>query len=326
MTRVFTEGFEMGDILFFDTGTTPTIESTTKRSGSYSCAVPTTAAVKTLASAVSEFYLRAGVYLSSGTSTQIINWQSAGTVLGSCRVVDNKVVMISGTGSTATATGAISVPTGAWFLLEIRVKIADGASGIFECKVDGVADISYAGDTKPGTATTVNQIGFLRSSGTTIYIDDLALDDAAYPGDGKIIALVPNGNGDSSQLTGSDGNSTDNYLLVDDIPMGTGVSDDYTESATADQYDLYALTNTGWASGVTINGVYPEARALDTVAAGGNCQLGVKPSGASEDWSSNISLLTTATQTKGKWYTTKPAGGAWSISDVDGVQAGFKVK
>jgi len=70
--------------------------------------------------------------------------------------------------------------------------------------------------------------------------------------------------------------------------------------------------------------VYVEARALDTVAAGGTCQLGIKPSGGSESWSSNISLLTSTTAIKGATHTTKPGGGAWAIADIDALQAGFK--
>jgi hypothetical protein len=50
----------------------------------------------------------------------------------------------------------------------------------------------------------------------------------------------PNGNGDSSDLDGSDGNQIDNYLLVDDLPGGSsGTESEYVEGQNNGEQDLY---------------------------------------------------------------------------------------
>lgn len=55
--------------------------------------------------------------------------------------------------------------------------------------------------------------------------------------------LDPNGNGNSSQFDGSDGNSTDNYLLVDD--GNAGISNDgdttYVQTAVLNEIDTYTF-------------------------------------------------------------------------------------
>lgn len=50
----------------------------------------------------------------------------------------------------------------------------------------------------------------------------------------------PNGNGDDSDLDGSDGNQVDNYLLVDDLPGGaSGTESEYVEGQVDGEQDLY---------------------------------------------------------------------------------------
>lgn len=57
-------------------------------------------------------------------------------------------------------------------------------------------------------------------------------------GNGFITSIAPNANGTNSQLTGSDGNSVDNYLLVDERVTVASPAE-YVDATAADQKDTY---------------------------------------------------------------------------------------
>jgi hypothetical protein len=163
---------------------------------------------------------------------------------------------------------------------------------------------------------------------TINYYDDLAINDTSggaddsWCGDGRIIALTPNANGDLSQLTGSDGNSTDNYLLVDDVPSNGDT--DYVEGSTVDQKDLYNLTACGL-TGVIIKRVWAASRSRDTVAAGGLISLVVKTN-STEYAGTDRALATSYAEVLGDIHTVNPnTSGAWSTSDLDALQVGPKL-
>ena len=75
--------------------------------------------------------------------------------------------------------------------------------------------------------------------------DDLYICDSSgsrnydFLGDVRIDALLPSGNGNSSAFTGSDGNSTDNYALVDESAPNSDT--DYVESSNVSDVDTYAF-------------------------------------------------------------------------------------
>ena len=327
MARIFTEGFEFKDTLFWDAGSSVTINTSTVRSGNAACNIP--AAVKTIP-ALSEFYLRFGWNSNAFASQPILVWRNASTVLG--RLFFNNAAgqqhFELQVGTTTVVAGTLTATTLTWYLVELHVKIAD-SGGVLELKVDGIADASFTGDTKPGTATTVDNLQWLRLNQTDV-IDDLALNDTtggadnSWCGDGHIILLTPNADGDKSEWTGSDGNQVNNYALADEIPANGDT--DYVESSTLDQTDLYNLTASGL-SGVTIKRVWAEARARDTVAAGGLLALVLKTN-STEYAGSDLSLLTTYTkQLLGTVHTVNPnTSAAWTVSELDALQAGPKAR
>jgi hypothetical protein len=326
MARVFTEGFEMGDSLFFDTFS-GSIVTSPKRSGNYAASL-TAISLKNI-STVSEFYLRAACYFADVDATsQRILWRSDSTVLGHVRLTGQHLAAYVGT-STLAATGSATLQLNTWYLIEVYIKIAD-SGGRFVVKVDGVSDIDYTGDTKPGTATTVNVIGFTGAGGgLTLGLDDLALNDTtgttnnSYCGDGKVIALIPTAPGDVTQLTVYSGGVA-NWTCVDDIPVATS-PDDYVEGTITGYYDLYHLADLPWASGITVTNVWVDARILDSVAASGACRLGIKTT-QGETWSSTISLVNSTNDYQSPYWASKPSGGSWSVTDLNNLQAGFMVR
>lgn len=62
-----------------------------------------------------------------------------------------------------------------------------------------------------------------------------------FLGDMRVDCYLPNGNGNSSQLVGSDSNSTDNYQLVDETSQNG--DSDYVQSSTVNNKDTYAVAD-----------------------------------------------------------------------------------
>jgi hypothetical protein len=144
-------------------------------------------------------------------------------------------------GSTVVATSATGlISTGTWYYLEAHVVIHD-TTGVVEVRLGETVVLTYNGDTRNGAATTVAFISdrspVAVSNGADF--DDHYVDDAAYQGDITVVTLLPDGNGSSSGWTGSDGNSTDNYLLVDDSP--TPNVTDYVAASVSGTQDLYSM-------------------------------------------------------------------------------------
>lgn len=340
MTRLFTDGAEMGDLMSIPLtsisfATVLTADSTTKRSGSYAYKlISNNSTNQSLVliythNAINEVYFRFGlntsntdvpftVFIATDNTTPIVQLSLGAKILNA--YVNGSLV----------ASGTLELANNTWYLVEVHFKMAD--SGIIQSKINGVLDINYSGDTTPGAETTFNRtcFGFLNASFryTNTFVDDIAINDTSgatdnsWCGDGRVIALTPNANGDSSQFVGSDTNSTDNYLLVDEVPSDGDTS--YVESATVGEKDLYNLTACGLTS-VNIARVWIESRAKDTTTGDGTIKLLAKTE-STEYESANIDLSTSYAAQKGTDYTVNPnTSAAWTTTQLDALQVGIKV-
>lgn len=234
-----------------------------------------------------------------------------------------------GQNGTVLGTGTFQFTAGVYAYVEAKVNI-HGSTGSVEVKVNGATDINITGaNTQNGGTAAVNTLRLFYSGtavGTTMDIDDLYVCDTAgsvnndFLGDVRVEALLPNGNGNSSQLVGSDSNSTDNYLLVDEAaPNG---DTDYVESSTVSDKDTYAFGNLTSTSG-TVLGVQVLPYARKTDAGTRSIKSVARLSGTEED-SADKTLSTSYAYLK-DIRETKPGGGAWSISDVNSAEFGVKV-
>src|SRR3972149_1851841 len=130
MARIFTEGFEMGDILFFTARNGGNISSSTKRSGAYSfLAAHTDWAYKNFSPSASEFYLRFGLYTSAADNGVRVQWRKGTTVLGGIgfNTPDGtgSGALRAYVGTTEVADGSIYLQGSTWYLIEVHVKISD---------------------------------------------------------------------------------------------------------------------------------------------------------------------------------------------------------
>ncbi len=335
MGNVFRDGAESGDVLFWDINQSGamTASTTVKRTGTYSYKMTSGLnAYHIIATPVTEAFFRVPFYIGGGETGKLFSWGIDGTELGSIRLNGSTRHLDAYVGASSVASGSTTINDITFYVMEIHIKIAD-ASGDLEVKLDGVLplEIDFSGDTKPDANTTLNNFGVLRSGYTTsaLYYDDLAMNDTigsvdnSWCGDGHIIALVPNANGDVTQLVGSDGNQTDNYLLVDELPYNSDT--DYVVGSGIGQYDLYNLSASGLSS-VTILRVWPESRSRKTNAEAGKIALMFKTNGV-EYTQSGKNLLTSYTAIIGSGYLTNPQTGiAWTIAELDALQIGVKVQ
>jgi hypothetical protein len=339
MARILTEGFEMGDAVAWSTLTSAAVSSVLKRTGNYALRVGSTGtqgnAKYTFSSAMSEGYIRWGFLTSNfGNDAVVFRWLNGVTELGSLRYVAATQAwhLYVGTSSVANVVRPLSVNTP--YLFELRINIAD--AGVLDFRIEGVSVLSYSGDTKPDANTAFDVIGWSwtgTAGGAQFqYIDDLAVNDTSggadnsWCGDGKIIAVWPDGT-DTHQLTGSDADTVDNHLLVDEKPSDDDTT--YVQGNVVDERDLYTFAACEIVDAdYTINRIWAEARAKDTVADGGTIALVTKASGGAEVEGGTIALLTSYTirVISAEQLVNPVDSEPWQAADIDALIAGPKTK
>jgi hypothetical protein len=152
-----------------------------------------------------------------------------------------------GTLLASSAPGVIVVNN--WYHVETKVLLSDTV-GTIEVRVNGISVVTFSGDTKnAGTGSVIDFIYLGGASGTNNYaganFDDVAIWNGAgslnndFLGDCSVQTLLPTGDGNYSQWVGSDGNSVNNSLLVDE--PGNPNTSDYVESGTSGNKDSYAF-------------------------------------------------------------------------------------
>jgi hypothetical protein len=138
---------------------------------------------------------------------------------------------------------------------------------------------------------------------------------------GEIVVecLRPNGNGNSSQWVGSDGNSTDNYQLVDDPTPDTA---DYVQSGASGDKDTYAYGDLAAASGAVAavqvisyaSKTAGDALSVQQVARSGSSETAATAQPVTATWTPLTAI-----------FQEKPGGGAWTVADVNAAEFGIQV-
>ena len=252
------------------------------------------------------------VYLQLNTNHTLSVVRGDGTVLG-------------------TTAAAALVATNTWYYVEWKVTI-DNVAGSYEVKVDGTTVLSGTDvdtqNTANASATNVS-LGW-SGSGTGIGWDDYYIADPSGSQNNnfltglKVEPLLPNGNGSSSGWTGSDGDSTDNYLLVDD-PASAAPDGDatYVAASAAGTTDTYAFGNLSAATG-TVAGVLATVRARRDDTAARSIAIVTRP-GSTDHAGSDISMTPSYANTMQLQETNPDTANPWTITEVNASEFGVKV-
>ena len=241
------------------------------------------------------------------------------------RIETNGYLAIYRNNTQIAVTGSAVIGADVFNYIEFKGVLAN-SGGTAEIILNGVSVLSFTGDTLDGTVTDIDKIRV--GSGATIdVIDDLYICDGTgstnntFLGDVTVEKLTPNGNGNSSVLVGSDGNSTDNYLLVDETTPSTA---DYVGSATEGDKDTYAYSNIAGAPasvlGVAVNSYQAKSDS------GTKFARPVVRSGTTDYVGTSVSLSTSYVAGQQLWETDPDTAVAWTESGVNAIEAGFEVR
>ena len=255
-------------------------------------------------------------------------WGDVGSVGHlSMNVAAGNLSIVRGTSSSPVIASTTTPPfptANRWYFIELQAKISDTV-GFVTVNVDGVNVLTSATtlDTRNGgVSPNIDVIQFgMGVSGTTIF-DDLYIMAGAgdtFLGDCTVSTLFPDGNGSVNQFVGSDGDSVDNYQLVDESPSSAV---DYVASATVGHQDLYTLGDLIGAP--TVLAVAPTIYvAKDEV--GGRQVKPLVRSGSTTAAGVAVPLDFAYAQKQSIFMTNPSTGLDWTAADVNGLQAGVEV-
>ncbi len=379
MARLRTCGFEVGSVaagieLSAATGTGAlALTTTTVRSGQYALDVNTVAQ-----SAVAQFhcysavqarigYLRAYLYLVSlpSATSQIMSFRDpTGSVCGEVALTGAGKLRLRTASQVQVGADSAALQTGRWYRVELKVD-ATTTPGSLEayytpCQPDGsdpgdgqrILIASASNDATASGAWARATVGSSANVTTHLVFDDVALNDDTgtvqngYPGSGKVIALSPNGAGDTNQWLKNSGGAGDaaNWQLVDELPPNDAT--DYVQSGLsgtdpANAVDEYNLTDSGIGANAVISVVETHARIANVTAAattqartrlrkgtGGpvvtSAALAPNTTTWRTDYANNTVQGVDGQGIAGVW-TTDPSGAAWTAATLDSLQVGVSI-
>lgn len=239
----------------------------------------------------------------------------------------------AGTVIATSASAVLSVA--AWLSIEVQCVVDDSAGSV-EVRVQGALAVSFSGDTRNGgTSTNIDAVAH-RGVGTAsnaAFWDDWYIYDETdgtatqgAPNDdwmGDLVAYLslPNGNGTYSQLVGSDGNSTDNYLLVDENPPNTS---DFVGSAVSGNHDSYQMQDLP-AAASSVVAVQAGAYVSKSDAGAAGIKTLIREN-ATDTVSPSYTLSTSWEAMFGVLRCLKPSDSTlWSVADVNATEVGVQV-
>lgn len=262
----------------------------------------------------------------SGVAKVGIKLNSAGSI--SAYLGDTTAAALIGT--TATGLFPIGGVTSADMkMLEAEV-IFHASAGTVRLKLAGVEVGLWTGISTSASGSaqcTHSGLWFEGNSNENVYDDCYVNDDSGsaphetFYGEALVIEKVaPNANGNSSQWLGSDGNSVNNFQLVDD----NGNDDtDYVASATAAETDTYGCNDLGAASGTVIGVEQTLIAKKDDVAT--REIAGVLRTGGT-DHTQTTRVMSGSYQVFHERVDTNPDTSLpWTIANINGLEIGVKV-
>lgn len=326
MARLFIDGFEGGDTTLWNGAWGAYAKASASSSppaafsGSYYVNMGGYSLYKILSASESAIYLAFKIIIQSRSSTtrDVCGFaDSAGTLAAVVRLTGNPGYFCLRIGSSTVETGSTNLSVDIAYLLEIKY-IPLNSGGTFELKINGNVEFTYSGDTTNGLENVQGIIvGRCGGDAPEFYCDDVVVDDADYPGNTRIQAIVPTGAGTTTQWDPSTGN---NYACVDERPAS---DTDYVSTNTTDEIDTYAMGDLSGAVSV-VKCLQIQARiAYEGSPTPTHIQLGCRSNGA--DYFDGDISPTSGFATVAKILETDPdTETAWLAEAVDSSEFGVK--
>lgn len=227
----------------------------------------------------------------------------------------------TGAGTVLGTSSVNSFLLDTWHWIEIWATLAD-SGGRAVMQIDGTTEIDFTGDTRyTGSETTFGRFQIRRTGSYTYYSDIILADDSNFSGPSTVWEMRANANGNTSGFNGSDGNQTDNYLLVDESSPDDDSTYVYSSAAaSAGVYDTYGMENLPSGSW-TIESVQTNIVAKASDAGVKSYRPVVRINGT--DYTGTDEQLTAQYHTWTENFATSPdTAAAWTESEVDAIEVG----
>lgn len=245
-------------------------------------------------------------------------------------LLNNRRLQFSRNGTLVGSSSNITLGYSIWYYVEFYVSIKDSiSSGNAQLYVNGIQEINLPNGTD--IKNTTNSSGDrIRLSGGGFWvfdIDDLIVSQEAdsttptFLGDRKITTLYPNSTGFYSSFNGSDGNSVDNYQLVNEDLIDDAT---YVASTTANNKDSYVYDNlTTSPDVVDAVQLVTNHRKDDVGSRTGRSFLRISAS----DYESDTIPLSVSYRMDSTIFTTNPSSSSsWNEATINALEAGVKVQ
>lgn len=347
ITRIFQEAFEIASADWYRINPWKVVDSnpgytvSSQYTGNSAALFTSTleGAVSVITSAISQ--MRAGMMFlvssSAGTSSGIFFLGSGDLATPVLNIYYNDTTTTWYVYAGATELGNFSLDVGdnTWRHIGIDFK-ADASSGWCYVYIDGVAQLSYTGQTNQGASTFnlfgIGPVSSSYSGWSNLFIDDFYIDNTTgesspVPAPKKrFFPLDPDGNGAYSQWYGTDGDQTNNYALIEYVTASSVNNlrfDGMLESKTSGHRDSWTLEATP--VDITVSDDIP-AVVIDTFA-------------QTRDWNQQARLFTRHSSTNDDsdastpqaehghyWarFATDPSGNSWTKTVLDALEIGIK--
>jgi hypothetical protein len=331
--------------IHFDTGVIPSTfnisgtvatSNTVKRTGTYSLRISSTnvawfnRANLMLTSTQTELYLQFGFYYLASSfiaDATIFKWYSlSGVVLGTLKLdfTTRKVKIYTGDSVTLVATSTASLSALTQYVIELHILI-NSSTGVAALRVDTIADVSFTGNTQPGSETSVSIVawGNMNNSGSIasdyIYIDDIIINSTAgsynnsWPNGAKVYYLTLDGDGLTKQWSVTPAGLT-HFTAIDEVAPSSA---DYIRAAITNLVDTFTCIDLPALAG-SIKAVIPEIYAFKgSMDAPSVLSIGIDI-GAGPEYV-DVDLKIMQSQISNIWEQ-KPGGGSFTASDVNALQ------
>ncbi len=212
------------------------------------------------------------------------------------------------------AEGSETLSSGAYDLLELRIKIAN-SGGVFNFSLNDVSDWSFSGDTQPSASSTISYayVQVFDATGDFCRVDDWTIYTTSAPGDIRYERLKAES--DTATVEWTTAFAGDNYDEIFEHPVDTN---DYVYSTTTDEVDLYEVNN--YTTGKQIAFIRQQVSAAYITTAS-TLEMLVK-SGSTTDEDSSQSLTTSAAFYNRILDNDPNTGGGWTVAAINGINIG----
>lgn len=237
-------------------------------------------------------------------------------------------IQLTNFGSLPLTSATVAVDAcrpGTWSYIEYKVVIAFGTGGSVIMRINGIEVFNVTGIDTQESGSTASHLRLFGMDGDADTqngqgcFDDVYISDSGFLGPIKIEHILPNGDTADEDFTLSTG--ADSYALLDDNPIDDDTT--YIESNTSTDktlVDLAALTY------ITSDVKAVQVNLTSKVDTGTMNQIPKVKSGTTEGSGTTQGISTTTYKTTKHVFKTNPdTTAAWTVSEVNGMQAGVEV-